>query len=176
MPESNHQDLHEQFTRILLENEPVVLKSILISVPNLNDAREIMQQTAVALWRKFETYNPERPFINWAMGYSRIETRRFLARQQRRSQLSVKAMEVLARETEEEPEEFRTITDFLRGCMSKLSRKQQRLIEGYYHDERSPKWLSEKEGSTVEAIYKIIQRTRQELQNCIERQMRKEAR
>jgi hypothetical protein len=81
-----------------------MLRSILVSVPNRADAREIMQETAVALWRQFESYNPDRPTINGAMGYSRIQTRRFLAPRQRRAQLTTDAMEVIEQEMESSPE------------------------------------------------------------------------
>ena len=61
----------------------------------------------------------------------------------------------------------------LATCMGKLSEKSRRLVKGYYHEERSPETLSEREGRSVEAIYKTIQRARRDLQACIERQIRK---
>ena len=176
MPQSDQNDDHERFTRLLLESEPVMLRSILVVVPNLADAREIMQETAVALWRQFNGYDPERPFINWAMGFSRIETRRFLAKQKRRAQLAEEAIEVLEREMElkKAPDFANAVEQHLSACLRKLTEKQRRVIRGYYHEGRSPQWLAEREGRTVEAIYKTIQRTRRDLQTCIERQLRKE--
>ena len=175
MPPADQNDAHERFTRLLLESEPVMLRSILVLVPNRADAREIVQETAVALWRQFDSYDPKRPFLNWAMGFARIETRRFLARQQRRAQLSEQAMEVLQQEMEEDPGFTSAIEKHLGTCLGKLPEKQRRLIQGYYHEGRSPQWLSEKEGRTIEAIYKAIQRIRADLQVCIESQMRKES-
>ena len=174
MPTMDNNSDHERFTRLLLESEPVMLRSILVMVPHVADAREIMQETAVALWRQFDSYDPERPFLNWAMGFSRIETRRFLAREQRRAQLSEKAMVVLEQEMEQAPEFGDAIECHLASCLSKLPEKQRRLIQGYYHENRSPEWLSEREGRTVEAIYKAIQRIRHDLQTCIETQLKKE--
>lgn len=174
MPPADQTDAHERFTRLLLESEPVMLRSILVLVPNRADAREIVQETAVALWRQFDSYDPERPFLNWAMGFARIETRRFLARQQRRAQLSEQAMEVLQQEMEQEQGFASAIEKHLATCLGKLPEKQRRIIQGYYHDGRSPQWLSEKEGRTIEAIYKAIQRIRADLQVCIETQIRKE--
>ena len=52
--------------------------------------------------------------------------------------------------------------------------RKRRIIQGYYHEGRSPQWLSENEGRTVEAIYKAIQRIRADLQVCIESQLKKE--
>ena len=174
MDSEDNYDAHEQFTRLLLESEPVMMRSVLVIVPNQSDAREIMQETAVALWRQFDSYDPTRPFINWAMGFSRIHTRRFLARQQKRATLTSEAAKVLEQEMERHPESTNAISQHLAHCLQKLPDQQQRLIQGYYHDDRSPQWLSNKEGRTVEAIYKSIQRTRQDLQKCIEKQLGKE--
>jgi RNA polymerase sigma-70 factor (ECF subfamily) len=174
MPPTDDKDTHEQFTRLLLESEPVMLRSILVSVPHRADAREILQETAVALWRQFVTYDPERPFLNWAMGFARIETRRFLARETRRAQLSEKAIEALEQEMQGTHEFDSALETHLATCLGKLNEKARRLIRGYYHEGRSPRWLSENEGRTVEAVYKAIQRTRADLQVCIEHQMRKD--
>lgn len=170
---TNSNDDHERFTRLLLESEPVMLRSILVIVPNRADAREIVQETAVALWRQFDTYDSARPFLNWAMGFSRIETRRFLARETRQAQLSIQAMGALELEMQQTAEFDHAIETHLSSCLSKLSEKSLRLIKGYYHEGRSPETLSERESQTVEAIYKTIQRARRDLKTCIERQIRK---
>jgi len=174
MPQTDNNDEHERFTRLLLESEPVILRSILVVVPNRADAREILQETAVALWRLFASYDPKRPFVNWAMGFSRIETRRFLARQKRRAQLTEKAMEALERDMEGDTSFAQAIEAHLSTCMRKLTDKQRGLIQGYYHENRDVEWLAEHGGRTVEAVYKAIQRTRHDLQECIERQLKKE--
>ena len=170
----DHQNNHERFTRLLLEAEPVILRSVLVMVPNRTDARDILQETAVALWRQFDSYDSQRPFVNWAMGFARIETRRFLARAQRRAQLSEKAMAVLEREMAGESGFAVEVERHLATCMQKLGEKQHALIQGYYHENRSVEWLAEQGGRSVEAVYKAIQRTRIDLQTCIQRQIRKE--
>ena len=175
MPKTDQNDAHERFTRLLLDSEPVMLRSILVSVPHRSDAREVLQETAVALWRQFERYDTGRPFLNWAMGFARIETRRFLARENRRAQLSEKAIDALEHEMEHHSAgSDDAIETHLATCLGKLPEKAHRLVKGYYHDGHSPEALSEREGRTVEAIYKAIQRARRDLQECIERQLRKE--
>ena len=128
MSTTDHNDDHERFTRLLLESEPVMLRSILVVVPHRADAREIMQETAVALWRQFGSYDPERPFLNWAMGFARIETRRFLAREKRRAQLSEKAMEALEQEMAGSQNFDNAIETHLATCLGKLPQKTLRLI------------------------------------------------
>lgn len=174
MPARDNNDTHERFTRLLLESEPVMLRSILVSVPHRADAREILQETAVALWRQFDSYDPARPFANWAMGFARIETRRFLSRESRRAQLTAQAMEALEQEMQGAHEFDSALETHLAICLGKLNEKARRLVMGYYHGGHSPETLSQREGRTVEAIYKTIQRARRELQACIERQQAKE--
>jgi DNA-directed RNA polymerase specialized sigma24 family protein len=108
------------------------------------------------------------------MGFARIETRRFLAREKRRAQLSEEAMEVLERELDGAPGFVGEVERHLATCMQKLGEKQRRLIQGYYHEGRSPQWLAKQGSRSVEAVYKAIQRARRDLQVCIERQTRKE--
>ncbi len=151
-----------------------MLRSILVMVPHRADAREILQETAVALWRQFESYDPDRPFINWAMGFSRIETRRFLAKESRRAQLTEQAREALEQGMERSSDFDIALETHLATCLGKLNEKPRRLVKGYYHEGHSPEILSQREGRTVEAIYKTIQRARRDLQACIERQLAKE--
>lgn len=174
MPKTEPNDDHERFTRLFLDSEPVMLRAILVVVPNRADAREILQETAVALWRQFGSYDSKRPFVNWAMGFARVETRRFLARQQRQVQLSEQAMEALERELEGDTSFAAAIERHLMTCMQNLTDKQRGLIHGYYHESRDVAWLAEQGGRSVEAVYKAIQRIRRDLQDCIERQLRKE--
>lgn len=174
MPTTDKNDAHERFTRLLLESEPVMLRSIMVSVPHRADAREILQETAVALWRQFENYDPARPFLNWAMGFARIETRRFLSRESRSAQLSEKAMEALEQEMQGTSKFDSALKRHLATCLDKLSEKAQRQVKGYYLEGHTPQTLSQREGRTVEAIYKTIQRARRELQACIERQIKSE--
>ena len=174
MPETDENNQHERFTRLLLESEPVMLRSILVSVPHRADAREILQETAVALWRQFDTYDADRPFLNWAMGFARIETRRFLAKESRRAQLSEQAMEALEQEMQGTNDFGSALETHLATCLGKLNERARRVVQGYYHEGHSPETLSQRENRSVEAIYKTIQRARRELQACIERQMNSE--
>ena len=84
-------DDHERFARLLIEHEPAMLRYVLVVIPNRSDARDILQECAAALWRRFPDYDSERPFVAWALGFVRMEIRRFLRKSQRRTQLTRKA-------------------------------------------------------------------------------------
>ena len=47
-------------------------------VRDLNDADDLYQQTTIVLWKKFDTYRTDQPFISWAFGVARFEVANFL--------------------------------------------------------------------------------------------------
>ena len=44
----------ERFVRLFIEEQRAILRYILALVPDVNNANEIFQETAVNLWRKFD--------------------------------------------------------------------------------------------------------------------------
>ena len=124
-------DDHERFMRLLLTHEPEILRSVLVFVPHRPDARDIMQETAAALWSHFDEYDPSRPFVNWAHGFARNEVRRFLRARRRRQALTERAAAALmatADATEgTRVERERQLTD----CLQRLPAEQRRLLDGY---------------------------------------------
>lgn len=163
---------HERFTRLLIEHEPELLRCILIAVPNRSNARDILQDCSVSLWRKFDTYQPNRPFVPWALGFVRIEIRRFLRKSANRKQLTERAAEMLLAEQAKAAFQHEHRKSHLQDCLERLSAPQQSLIDGYYQKEYSVGDLSRQTGQTVDAIYKALQRIRRSLHDCIEAKLR----
>lgn len=162
-------DLHERFMRLFLAHEPALLRSVLVFVPHRADARDIVQETAVALWRHFPAYDPERPFLNWACGFARIEVRRFLRTRQRRAQLSEAAAAALMTEDDagaawNEDRERR-----LQSCRERLAPGQRQLLDEYYINELPVTELARRHARSEEAVYKMLQRIRHALLECMER-------
>lgn len=166
---ANAADDHERFMRLLLAHEPAILRSVLVFVPQRADARDIVQETAVALWRHFSEYDPARPFVAWACGFARIEVRRFLKRAQRRAALTEAAVAALM-ETEPEPSGWDEERErHLAECRARLAPEQRRILDGYYVEEIDVELLARRHERTVEAVYKTLQRIRHVLLECMER-------
>ena len=47
-------DQHDHFLRLYVENEEALRGFVRSLVPTLEDAREVMQEVAALLWRKFD--------------------------------------------------------------------------------------------------------------------------
>ena len=63
----NESEQHERFLRLLLKDERRIRRYILALMPDRVDAADVMQETSLALWRKFDEYRPAQPFFNWAV-------------------------------------------------------------------------------------------------------------
>src|SRR5437667_7257569 len=67
----------EQFTRLWTKAQPLISSFIMASVPDFQDAEDLLQNVAVACLRKFDVYDPRWPFLGWALGMAKIEIARF---------------------------------------------------------------------------------------------------
>lgn len=166
------EEKHEQFTRLLIQHEPELMRCVLVAVPNRSDARDILQECSVALWRKFDNYDPERAFVAWALGFVRIEIRRFLRKSAQRNQLTERAVELLLEDQRTAAAELDHRKNHLLDCLDLLSERQKEMVNGYYRVEYSVSDLSQRTGQTADAIYKSLQRIRRSLHDCVESRLR----
>lgn len=166
---------HEEFMRLFLKNETEVLRYVMALVPNCTDARDIVQDTAVSLWRRFDDYDPGMPFAPWACRFALNKVRHHWRRERRQQRLfSEETMDFLAARRTELAEVMDFRRDHLQECLRHLPEKSRALLVGYYFREQSVEELSVLTGRTVDAIYKALQRIRKGLCVCILHRMREE--
>ncbi|MEO1618286.1 MAG: sigma-70 family RNA polymerase sigma factor [Planctomycetota bacterium] len=158
----------EDFLRVLLKNEREILRYVLVIVPNLSDAQEVVQETAVALWKQIDRYDPALPFAPWACRFAANKAKEHLRKQGRwRGFLDEEvATMLLERRREIQPQLDRRL-DPLRDCVSKLPLKSQDVLSRYYFEDRSVQEIAVGLGRTQDAIYKLLQRVRSTLMDCV---------
>jgi RNA polymerase sigma-70 factor (ECF subfamily) len=159
----------QRFLSLFLRSEREVFRYVSALVPNIGEAEEIVQQTAIALWEKFDAYDPEKPFTPWACRFALNKTRQWIERHQRwRALLENGLAEELAQRREELRPELEFRLGHLEDCLNKLPEKQRLLVKGYYFRRDGIETLGERSGQTVAATYKMLHRIRRTLQTCIE--------
>jgi RNA polymerase sigma-70 factor (ECF subfamily) len=159
----------QRFLSLFLRSEREIFRYVAALVPNVADAEDIVQQTALALWEKFGAYDPKQPFTPWACRFALNKTKQWIERRQRwQALLEGGLAEELARRREELRPEIETRLRQLEGCLNKLPDEQRSLVEGYYYRRDNLERLAENSSRTIAATYKMLQRIRQALQVCIE--------
>lgn len=159
----------QRFLSLFLRSEREIFRYVAALVPNLADAEDIVQQTALSLWEKFDAYDSSQPFTPWACRFALNKTKQWIERRQRwQALLEDGVAEELAQRREELRPEIEIRLRHLEGCLSKLPEEQRAIVEGYYYRRDGIEKLAESTGRTVAATYKTLQRIRQSLQVCIE--------
>jgi RNA polymerase sigma-70 factor (ECF subfamily) len=159
----------QRFLSLFLRSEREIFRYVAALIPNVADAEDIVQQTALVLWEKFDAYDANQPFTPWACRFALNKTRQWLERRQRWQALLERGLaEELAQRREELRPELDVRLRHLEGCLGKLPVEQFTLVEGYYYRRDDIEKLAANCGRTVAATYKMLQRVRQSLQACIE--------
>jgi RNA polymerase sigma-70 factor, ECF subfamily len=160
---------HQRFLSLFLRSEREIYRYVAVLVPNVADAEDIVQQTALALWEKFDAYDADQPFTPWACRFALNKAKQWIERRQRwQALLEGGLVEELAQRREELRPELEVRLKHLEGCLNKLPEEQRSLVEGYYYRRDPIEKLSAASRRTVAATYKTLQRVRQALQSCIE--------
>jgi len=159
----------QQFLSLFLRSEREIFRYVAALVPNVADAEDIVQQAAIALWEKFDAYDPAQPFTPWACRFALNKARQWIERRQRWQVLLEGGLaEELAQRREELRPELESRLKHLEGCLGKLPKTQRSLVEGYYYHRANMEQLSGGSGRTVAATYKALQRIRESLLVCVE--------
>ena len=159
----------QRFLSLFLRSEREIFRYVAALVPNVADAEDIVQQTALVLWEKFDAYDRGLPFTPWACRFALNKTRQWLERRQRwQALLEGGLAEELARRREELRPELDFRLRHLEKCLGKLPVEQLSLVEGYYYRRDGIENLATNSGRTVAATYKMLQRVRLALQVCIQ--------
>src|SRR5262249_44767219 len=139
-------------------------------VPSVADAEEILQQTAVELWKKFDQYNPQQPFTPWACRFALNVVKQWVASRQRwQSLLEGRLAEELVNRRDQLRPQFESRLIHLDQCLEKLPSEQRGIVEAYYFHRQSIDMIAAETRRSVESVYKTLQRIRLMLRQCIER-------
>jgi RNA polymerase sigma-70 factor (ECF subfamily) len=159
LPHNDPTAEQQRFLSLFLCSEKEVFRYVAALVPNIADAEDIVQQTTLALWERFDAYDPAQPFTPWACRFALNKARQRIERRQRWQALTEGG---LAEEVEQRREELRPELEFrlrhLEHCLRKLPEEQRLLVEGYYYRRTGVEKLADDSRRTVAATYKALQR------------------
>ena len=173
--EKEHIDRHELFVREFARYEQNLRRYVYALLGNKSDTEDVMQDTSVALWRKFAQYDTDKPFINWACRFAYYEVMAHRKKQARQHQFFSEAvMEALAREQISNQDHLEAQQVALEGCVAKLSADDRRILEFRYTSGSTIAELSEKTGQSAKKLYHALDRIRRQLNLCVNKHMQVE--
>lgn len=166
-----------EFVRLLKQHERQLNGYIMALVSDWHVADEIAQETSVRLWEQFHEYRRDMDFGVWARTIARFQVLTYRKRMTReRLRFSQKFVDTVADRLETMWPDLNGQVDALLDCMSHLSEEHRSLIRLCYRDDRTIKEVADELGRTYHSTYKMVERVRKTLHDCIEKKTRGEER
>jgi RNA polymerase sigma-70 factor (ECF subfamily) len=160
----------ELLVRLLTRHQEELFRYIYALLPHDEDARDVLQETSVALSRKFAEYDPTKPFLAWACGFAYLEILKQRERNQRGTRyLKRELIERLAREREQHEPVLHARLQALEHCLQELAPSDRQLIQQRYQGKTSVEELVRQDGSSRRTVFRKLDRIRRQLHACISR-------
>lgn len=168
-------DSASRFVCLWTQHQPEVRRYVGMLMPTAADADDVLQQTASRLWEKFAEFDPDRPFVAWAIGFAYHEV--LLWRQKRSRDRLVFSEEVLAQlhaTIGQESSLLELRRRALDGCLQKLSDRERRLVLQRYSEHGAVQREAKQSRTSPHKLYYAIEKLRLRLLACIDHTMQQE--
>ena len=158
----------EILVRLLTVHQDAIFRFIFSLHPHEEDARDILQETSVALCRKIEEYDPAESFLPWAFGFAYLEVMKQRERNQRG--LRLLSDEVVERLVEKHEQHLPVLHARLRAldhCLEKLGSADRDLVRSRYQSKQNIEEIVKKTGNSRRTLFRNLDRIRRLLFDCI---------
>lgn len=162
----------ERFAQLLATCQRRVFLYALGLVHNASDAEEVLQETNLVLWRKFDQYEEGTDFGRWACRVAYYEVLKHREKRPRRERLfGDDFIEAMAAESDSLLDISDARREALRKCLGKLSPGDRQLVIRRYQPGETTRNVAEALGRSVQGTRKALHRIRTRLLECIRRSL-----
>ncbi len=172
------------FLRLLVASQRRILSYLVTLLFSVEDAEEILQETTMVMWDKFEEFLSTQTgepdidrFVAWGnqIAFYKVLNARRKSKTNQHA-LGDEVIHLISREWMREEEsnvlEMRRLA--LSRCLEELPKVRRDVLRDYYWQKSSVKQIAEKHNRSVDGIYKLLQRARAALHSCIDRRLAQE--
>ena len=141
---------------------------LVAAVNNYHDAEDLLSQVAVAVARDYEKYDPQTPFIRWAIAIARnrvLNYRRTKA--MNKLVFTQDTLDQLAGAMPEEPPAEAAAKAALDDCINKLQTRSQEVLKLRYEQDLRSNEIADRLGMTVTAVTTLMSRVHKALAKCV---------
>jgi RNA polymerase sigma-70 factor (ECF subfamily) len=171
-------DKNKIFLRQFLQNQRRLYAYVLTLLPNRADADDVLQETSLVLWDKFDSHQPPGDFLAWAR---RIAYHKVLDSYKKAGRADARLSRVFVERVAETAARSEALLlderrEALTSCVEKLAPRDRDLLALRFAEGSTTQTTSERLGRSVEAVYKALAKLRQNLFDCVEKTLAREGR
>ena len=138
-------------------------------LPTQQDAEEVLQETSIVLWNKYEEFEQGTHFFAWAYKIAYFEVLKYRRSKARdRLVFSDEVFEELAQRAITTSEAHDKRKAALKLCFENLPLKSKELLKAVYFNKQSIKNVAEELNAQPKAMYRFFTKVRNQLKHCIE--------
>jgi RNA polymerase sigma-70 factor (ECF subfamily) len=165
----------EQFVLLLAQHQEQVFRYIFSLVACEADARDILQETSLALYRKFDAYDASRPFLPWAYRFAYFQVQKHREKAARSPLLfSEDVMDLLAHDREQMEPELDQRLQLLNRCLAKLTPQDKDLVTSRYAMRQGAEEMMQRFAMSRRTLFRNLELLRLRLHECVTRQLQSE--
>jgi len=165
----------EQFVLLLAQHQEPVFRYIFSLVACEADARDILQETSLALYRKFDAYDASRPFLPWAYRFAYLQVQKHREKAARSPLLfSEDVMDLLAHDRERMEPELDQRLQLLNWCLAKLTPQDKELVTSRYAMRQGAEEMMQRFAMSRRTLFRNLELLRLRLHECVTRQLQSE--
>jgi RNA polymerase sigma-70 factor (ECF subfamily) len=165
----------EKLVLLLAQNQESIFRYIFCLTPVEADARDILQETSLALYRKWDQFDTARPFLPWAFRFAYLQVQKHREKSARTPLLfSPDVLDLLASEREHVEDQLELRLQLLDVCLQKLPVADKELVTSRYARRESAEALMQKLNLSRRSLFRRLELLRQRLHDCVTRQLETE--
>ena len=165
-----------EFVQLFTKYQRRLYLYILSQVPHPADAEEILQETNLVIWRKYNRFEIGTNFLAWTSRIATYEVMKFRDRHRRdRLYFSDRFIEQIGESALADADLLEERRDALIDCLGKLREKDRELVQNRYAPGETGKNLASRIGRPVNSVYQSLGRIRRTLLECVDRRLREES-
>ncbi|MFN0198274.1 MAG: sigma-70 family RNA polymerase sigma factor [Planctomycetaceae bacterium] len=165
-----------EFVQLFTKCQRRLYLHILAQVGHPVDADEILQETNVVIWKKYQQFVPGSHFLAWVCQISHYEILKHRERHRKdRHMFSSDFVNAVAKESLSSMDELEHRRMVMLECLERLRAQDKELIQNRYLTGENGKTVAAKFGRPVNAVYQSLSRIRRTLLDCISRRFAAES-
>jgi RNA polymerase sigma-70 factor, ECF subfamily len=164
------EDRAVRIARLWSKVQPIAEAMMAGAVVDFHDAEDLVAELAETVVRKFDDYDPTRPFAPWALGIGRKLILRYYEKHagERRVYFDESTLRVIEKASLEVSDELSARLSALNQCLAAIRGKSRQVLEMRYRHDLKPDAVASALGMSRNAVWVMLHRARKALRDCIQ--------
>ena len=169
---SSMEDPKRQIARLWVTAQPSISAYIWSCVRDFHTAEDLLQDVAQDVAASFSRYDPDKPFIAWALGIARFKVIDYYRKNDSDLHLfDNEALDHLSAAFTDTFAQSSPKREALDYCLDRLQGKSRQALEMRYELDMKPAKIAERIGSTSGSVRVMLTRIRSALSKCVKQRL-----